>query len=661
MKNTLNPSLNTVINMASQQPESLVKNSDLVTYWNQFKDIFFGSATEIKKSETVSFREGENYRVVGDTILNEDDPLNFDIDENSIVSFGAGNVALYSNGLVLADNTRIVLSFSTNGHAANISLGGTGVTIEDTIVDGLKVVAFILVTAGASFIIEATNTASPTVSISNLNLRKMLGADWSIFSFAAQAIPNETGTTILSPVGVISTWDGSDTSYSIASYNRSTDVSTSLWAVDIAAATVGLYDFRGSYSAAGNVFPSTGGSGSAGAINKADVFKVSVGGTLGGVLTEVGAELISLVNTPGQTAANWLIIHTGNDPAVIIQTSSYRFVTDAEKTTWNAKQAAISSPTNNNIVLTNGSGQTIDSGKKIDDSGTSTNDIWSADKIATAIATGVVGLYDYRGVYDASGNVFPSASGSGTAGAILKGDVYNVSVGGTMGGELTEVGAQVIATVDTPGQTAANWLIVHKGNNPVVIIQDATHRFATDAEKTTWDAKQSLVSAPTNGNLVTTNGSGQTQDSGKKVDDTSEGASTTLWTSEHILARLMYVVGSTTVESIDMSDTGIFDSGELDLMNYGDDNQFKLLSVPAHAATITSIINLPPFRDVKFIVEDGSVVTFSHTAIGSAIAGSLVSDTATTNAITGRATASDFICYTPQNGINIRTNIVQLS
>lgn len=69
----------------------------------------------------------------------------------------------------------------------------------------------------------------------------------------------------------------------------------------------------------------------------------------------------------------------------------------------------------------------------------------------------VVGLLDYRGGYDASGNVFPSTGGSGTAGAVLKGDMWVISVAGTLGGNAVQIGDSIIANIDTPGQTGANW------------------------------------------------------------------------------------------------------------------------------------------------------------------------------------------------------------
>jgi len=72
----------------------------------------------------------------------------------------------------------------------------------------------------------------------------------------------------------------------------------------------------------------------------------------------------------------------------------------------------------------------------------------------------VVGLWDDRGNYDASVNAYPSSGGSGTAGAILKGDIWTVSVGGTLPtAQDVGVGDTVRALIDTPGNTQANWAI----------------------------------------------------------------------------------------------------------------------------------------------------------------------------------------------------------
>jgi len=69
----------------------------------------------------------------------------------------------------------------------------------------------------------------------------------------------------------------------------------------------------------------------------------------------------------------------------------------------------------------------------------------------------VVGLLDYRGAYDASVNTYPITGGSGAAGAVVKGDLWIISVAGTLGSEAVQVGDSIIANVDTPAQTATNW------------------------------------------------------------------------------------------------------------------------------------------------------------------------------------------------------------
>ena len=75
------------------------------------------------------------------------------------------------------------------------------------------------------------------------------------------------------------------------------------------------------------------------------------------------------------------------------------------------------------------------------------------------IDAAVVGLFDDRGNYDASGDTFPASGGSGDAGAILKGDIWTISVAGTLGGVDVSIGDQVRALADAPGQTASNWTI----------------------------------------------------------------------------------------------------------------------------------------------------------------------------------------------------------
>ena len=80
----------------------------------------------------------------------------------------------------------------------------------------------------------------------------------------------------------------------------------------------------------------------------------------------------------------------------------------------------------------------------------------NAEAYADSIVTG---LWDDRGNYNASGNTFPASGGSGTSGVILKGDIWTISVAGTLGGTAVNIGDTVRALTNTPGQTAGNWAI----------------------------------------------------------------------------------------------------------------------------------------------------------------------------------------------------------
>ena len=94
----------------------------------------------------------------------------------------------------------------------------------------------------------------------------------------------------------------------------------------------------------------------------------------------------------------------------------------------------------------------------------------------------VVGLLDDRGNYDASGNVWPSSGGSGAGGAILKGDVWRVSVAGTLGGELVDVGDNFRALANSPGQTNSNWALFAANTQQATTTVRGTLAVATTAE-----------------------------------------------------------------------------------------------------------------------------------------------------------------------------------
>lgn len=115
------------------------------------------------------------------------------------------------------------------------------------------------------------------------------------------------------------------------------------------------------------------------------------------------------------------------------------------------------------------------------------------------------GLWDDRGNFDASGNVFPSTGGSGSAGSIKKADIWTISVGGTLGGVAVVEGQTVRALVDTPGQTAGNWAISAGTlvNDINAIHTDKANEIHSLTEKTTLDDNDEIVGETSTGGLWT--------------------------------------------------------------------------------------------------------------------------------------------------------------
>jgi hypothetical protein len=74
----------------------------------------------------------------------------------------------------------------------------------------------------------------------------------------------------------------------------------------------------------------------------------------------------------------------------------------------------------------------------------------------------LAGIFRICGNYDAHTNVWPSTGGTGEAGAIVAGDLWQISVAGTLSGDAVNAGDIITAIVDTPGQTGTNWIVLER-------------------------------------------------------------------------------------------------------------------------------------------------------------------------------------------------------
>lgn len=115
----------------------------------------------------------------------------------------------------------------------------------------------------------------------------------------------------------------------------------------------------------------------------------------------------------------------------------------------------------------------------INDSGTATTDLWSADKIASEIASAVSGGAKYIGGYDANTNT-PDLEAPG-AGVVKQGYMYTVTAAGTFFTEQVETGDFLIAETDDPA-ALADWTIVERNLNSATETSEGTTQIATQAE-----------------------------------------------------------------------------------------------------------------------------------------------------------------------------------
>lgn len=123
---------------------------------------------------------------------------------------------------------------------------------------------------------------------------------------------------------------------------------------------------------------------------------------------------------------------------------------------------------------------------KVTSIGSSANDTNYPSELAvkTHADNLVVGMLNDRGAWDASVNVFPATGGSGVGGAIRKGDMWYVSVAGTLGTKSVNVGDSFRALVNAPSQVAADWSVL-EANIGYVPANDSNVVHLTGAETIT--------------------------------------------------------------------------------------------------------------------------------------------------------------------------------
>ncbi len=107
-------------------------------------------------------------------------------------------------------------------------------------------------------------------------------------------------------------------------------------------------------------------------------------------------------------------------------------------------------------------GQLVDSYKSItlDPTDVTDDTVPTSLAVKTAIGQAISSGRSFRGGWSASSDNYPATGGSGTANAILAGDIWIITSGGFLAGEPVYPGDQIMAIIDTPGQTSSNWIII---------------------------------------------------------------------------------------------------------------------------------------------------------------------------------------------------------
>lgn len=260
-------------------------------------------------------------------------------------------------------------------------------------------------------------------------------------------------------------------------------------------------------------------------------------GTTGKLIKDGGKTIAEVFNTDNHTSGTTNKVFTAVEQSKLAGIEALADVTDA------ANVDAAGATMNADTSLA-GNGYFLDEDNMASDSAVKVPSQQSVkayadarEVAAKAYADGlVVGLWDDRGSFDASGGSYPSSGGSGTAGAIKKGDVWTISVAGTLPtAQVVEVGDVVRALVDTPGNTQANWAITQ--NNIGYVAENQANK-----ENTTLDT--STTKYPTN-RLV------------KEYADTKQGLDATLTALAGLATganKIPYSTGTDTFGQLDFKD-----------------------------------------------------------------------------------------------------------
>lgn len=224
----------------------------------------------------------------------------------NLISSGLGNINFTTNmgKVIINETTGIDAVLDEDNMASN---SATAVPTQQSVkayVDGRPDLSDL------TYITSTDETADLPNSFQLLGTANQITVNNGVLSLPSAIIaPGTLQATTSLNIAMTTTVDGISNS---ATASSATELMTAN-AVQLAIANQvsSAKSFRGGYNASSNLFPSTGGSGTLGAILAGDVWVVTTPGTLGGTAVSNGDTVLALVDTPGQTAGNWAINANG--------------------------------------------------------------------------------------------------------------------------------------------------------------------------------------------------------------------------------------------------------------------------------------------------------------------------------------------------------------
>ena len=330
-------------------------------------------------------------------------------------------------------------------------------------------------------------------------------------------------------------------------------------------------------------------------------------GTTGKLIKDGGSTIADVLNTDNHTSGTTNKVYTATEQTKLAGIEAGADVTDAANV--DAAGAVMNSDTSTAamqfVIDEDSFASNLDTKVPTQQSVKAYAD--AREVAAKAYADGlVVGLWDDRGAFDASVNAYPSSGGSGTAGAIKKGDIWTVSVAGTLPtGQAVEVGDVVRAVVDTPGNTQANWAITqnnigytaeNSANKENTTIDTSTTKYPTvNLLKTGLDLKSNIAS-PTFTGTVTTPAiivSSETADTIAQI-DTNKNVKSLPTATYPNLTELSYVKGvsSALQTQLDAKASSTFIDAISGYISTLSDKTYKLVVKIPFACTINETVTI---------------------------------------------------------------------